>query len=155
MRERPPIQPPDRAPEAGRRIKRRVLVAAVLAGAALLARVAWQRGARAQAAGGEPLGPGAAVVRGPVRVAAIERVTRARGRGRLPLYLAPATGPIVDSARVGALAALLVRGPEAGNEPVVALVPRDSVAGLPLVGRLVVTPGEPGLLVFGARAGRP
>ena len=131
-----------------------MLTAAALAGTALLARVAWQRGASARPAGGEPLGASAAVVRGPTRIAAIERVTRARGRGRLPLYLAPATGPVVDSARVGALAALLVRASEAGDGPVVALVPRDSVAGLPLVGRLVVTPGEPGLLVFGARTGR-
>lgn len=155
MPERPSIEPRDRAPRSGRRTRRRLLTAAVLVGAALLVRVAWQRGARAQAAGGVPLGPGAAVVRGPVRIAAIERVTRARGRGRLPLYLAPATGPVVDSARIGALAALLVRAPDAGNEPVVALVPRGEVAGLPLVGRLVVTPGEPGLLVFGARTGRP
>ena len=150
-----PPQPRDRPRGPGRRTTRRMLTATVVVGATLLARVAWQRGARAQTAGGDPLGPGAAVVRGPARIAAIERVTRARGRGRLPLYLAPATGPVVDSARVGALAALLVRGAEAGNEPLVALVPRDSVAGLPLVGRLVVTPGEPGLLVFGARTGRP
>jgi hypothetical protein len=89
-------------------------------------------------------------MRGTTHVAVIERITRARGRGRLPLYLAPASGAIIDSARVGVLAARLVAGTGAGTEPVIALVPRDSVAGLPLVGRVVVTPGEPGLLVFGA-----
>jgi hypothetical protein len=109
---------------------------------------------------GRRLGPGAAVTRGAARVAAIDRVAPARGRGRLALYLAPARGPVIDSARVGVLAARLVAGTERGDEPVVALVRRDSVAGLGLVGRLVVTPGEPGLLVFGARAadaagGRP
>jgi hypothetical protein len=104
----------------------------------------------ASASAGTRLGPGAAVVRGTRRVAGIERLVRARGRGRLPSYLAPATGPVVDSARVGALAARLVAGTESGGEPLIALVPRDSVRGLPLAGRLVVTPGEPGLLVFAA-----
>jgi hypothetical protein len=119
-------------------------------GFALLGRAAWQKGVGTSRPGGERLGPRAAVVRGALRVAAIERVTRARGRGRLPVYLALARGPVVDSARVGVLAARLVAGTEAGTEPVIALVPRDSVAGLAPVGRLVVTPGEPGLLVFGA-----
>ena len=91
----------------------------------------------------------AAVTRGGRRIARIERVTRARGRGRLPLYLAPARGPIVDSARVGTLAARLVTETGGGAAPQITLVPRDSVAGLTLVGRVVAVPGEPGLLVFG------
>ena len=119
-----------------------------LAGLGLIAAAAWRAGVRA-AAGSAPLGPGAAVVRGTMRLAPIERRIAARGRGRLPLFLAPATGAVIDSARVGVLAARLVDGTGAGPAPVVALVPRDSVAGLGLVGRLVVTPGEPGLLVFG------
>jgi hypothetical protein len=94
---------------------------------------------------------GAEVRRAGARLAGIERISAARGRGRLPIYLAPFAGAVVDSARVGALAARLVPGSAAAGVPVVELVPRDSVAGLPLVARLVVTPGEPGLLVFGAR----
>jgi hypothetical protein len=121
---------------------------------ALLARAAWRNGVGVMRTSGVRLGPGAAVVRGAMRVAAIERITQARGRGRLPLYVALARGAVVDSARVGVLAARLVAGTERGTEPVVALVPRDSVAGLAVVGRLVVTPGEPGLLVFGADAHR-
>jgi hypothetical protein len=67
--------------------------------------------------------------------------------------VAPASGPVIDSARVGALAARLLS--TAGrDEPVIALVPRDSVAGLSAVGRLVVTVGESGLLVFGAPGAR-
>jgi hypothetical protein len=100
--------------------------------------------------GGTRAAAGAEVRRGGARIAAIERITAARGRGRLPLYLAPATGPVVDSARVGALAARLVAGTARGGAPIVELVPRDSVAGLQLAARLVVTPGEPGLLVFAA-----
>ena len=49
------------------------------------------------------------------------------------------------------LAARLASGSAADQAPVVELVPRDSIAGLPLVARLVVAAGEPGLLVFGAR----
>ncbi|MDF1503621.1 hypothetical protein [Roseisolibacter sp. H3M3-2] len=105
--------------------------------------------------GGGRLGPDAAVTRGGRRLAAIERVTRSRGRGRLPLYLAPAAGPVIDSARVGALAARLLPSAGGNAAPVIALVPRDSVRGQSLVGRLVVTPGEPGLLVFGAPGDRP
>jgi hypothetical protein len=52
------------------------------------------------------------------------------------------------------LAARLAPGTGSGAEPVIALVPRDAVAGLPLVGRLVVTPGEPGLMVYGAATPR-
>ncbi len=156
-------EPPSRPPaglRSGTRSGRRVrwalwaLWAFAAAVAALIARAAWTAGGRGARVGAGRLGPGAAVTRGGVRVAAIERVVRARGRGRLPLYLAPAAGPVADSARVGALAARLEPGTAAGREPVVALVPRDSVAGLALVGRLVITPGEPGLLVFGARARR-
>lgn len=119
-----------------------------LAGLGGIAAAAWRAGVRGSP--GVRLGPDAAVVRGGRRVAPIERRTPARGRGRLPLYLAPATGAAIDSARVGALAARLVDGTGAGDAPVIALVPRDSVAGLALVARLVVTPGEPGLLVFGS-----
>lgn len=111
--------------------------------------------ARPRGAGDRRLDAGAAVVRGGERVAPIERVMAARGRGRLPVYLAHARGAVIDSARVGVLAAQLVAGTETGAEPRIALVPRDSVAGLAVVARLVVTPGEPGLLVFGARGGRP
>jgi hypothetical protein len=93
-------------------------------------------------------------VRDGARLAAIERRTAGRGRGRLPVYLAPARGPAIDSARVGVLAARLAPGTGSGAEPVIALVPRDAVAGLPLVGRLVVTPGEPGLMVYGAATPR-
>ena len=125
-----------------------VVTLVALGGLGAIAAAAWRAGGR-PVAGSTPLGPGAAVVRGGTRVAAIERRTAARGRGRLPLFLAPATGPVIDSARVGVLAARLVDGTGAGPAPVVALVPRDSVAGLALVARLVVTPGEPGLLVFG------
>lgn len=128
--------------------------ALALAGVAAILAASWRFGTGTRARGDAPLGAGAAVVRGSRRVAGIERVTRARGRGRLPLYLAPATGPVVDSARVGALAARLLAGEGPDAAPVIALVPPDSVRGLPLVGRLVVTPGEPGLLVFGA-ATRP
>ena len=53
---------------------------------------------------------------------------------------------LVTLATLAACAGAEVERPPA---PVVALVPRDSVRGLALVGRLVVTPGEPGLLVFG------
>jgi hypothetical protein len=110
---------------------------------------------RPQGAGDPRLGADAAVTRGGQRVAGIDRVVSARGRGRLPLYLAPARGAVIDSARVGVLAAWLLPGTEVGVEPRIALVPRDSVAGLAVVARLVVTPGEPGLLVFGARGSRP
>lgn len=148
-----PRDPPDASrPRPGARpaARRWLLRALLLAGALLVVHAAWRASA---AAGGERLGPDAALVRGARRVAAIERVSRARGRGRLPLYLAPAAGAVIDSARVGALAARLEPG-AADADPVVALVPRDSVAGLALVGRLVVTPGEPGLLVFGTRVAR-
>jgi hypothetical protein len=130
----------------------RALGAAAALAAAALGAAAWRAGVGLRPAGGARLGPGAAVTRGGVRVAGIERVARGRGRGRLPLYLATASGPVVDSARVGALAARLL--PSEGGDPVIALVPRDSVAGLALVGRLVVTPGDPGLLVFGAGGAR-
>jgi hypothetical protein len=110
---------------------------------------------RATPVGGGQLGAGAALVRGSTRLAGIERRLPPRGRGRLPTYLAPARGPAVDSARVGALTPRLVAGTEAGAEPVIALVPRDSVRGLRPLARLVVTPGEPGLLVFGVPAQRP
>lgn len=131
------------------------LTVAALSGVALVMRMASSMSARAEGSGGERLGAEAAVVRGGRRVAPIERVIRARGRGRLPQYLAPAAGPVIDSARVGALAARLRPGARPTSDPVVALVPRDSVAGLALVGRLVVTPGEPGLLIFGTPGGRP
>lgn len=119
----------------------------------LIVGTAWRSSVRVADAGTR-LGPGAAVLRGTVRLASIERVTRGRGRGRLPIYLAPVRGPVVDSARVGALAARLTPGSELGHDPVITLVPRDSVRGLGLVGRLVVTLGEPGLLVFGGAAPR-
>ncbi len=127
-----------------------LLTLVAVGGLGAIAVAAWRAGARASRAASERLGPGAAVVRGGVRVAAIERRNAARGRGRLPLFLAPATGPVIDSARVGVLAARLVAGTGRGASPIVELVPRDAVTGLPLVGRLVVTPGEPGLLVFGS-----
>jgi hypothetical protein len=136
------------SPPPRRNAARRTIAALAIGGVAVVGVATW-RFAAAGAPGVTRLGPDAAVVRGTRRVAGIERVTRARGRGRLPLYLAPAAGPVVDSARVGALAARLVAGTAAGDAPVIALVPRDSVQGLPLAGRLVVTPGEPGLLVFG------
>jgi hypothetical protein len=128
----------------GTNAMRAVAAAGVLVVVWLSARMA------TRGAGTVRLAPTAAVTRDGRRVAGIERVTRARGRGRLPLYLAPARGPVIDSARVGTLAARLVAGTETGTAPQVALVPRDSVGGLALVGRLVVVPGEPGLLVFGA-----
>ncbi|MGZ8379683.1 MAG: hypothetical protein ACXWZS_09780 [Gemmatirosa sp.] len=132
-------------------MKRTTVLALVAAGGvAAIAATAWRASTRASRAASERLGPGAAVVRAGVRVAAIERRNAARGRGRLPLFLAPATGPVIDSARVGALAARLVPGTGRGPSPVIELVPRDAVTGLPLAGRLVVTPGEPGLLVFGS-----
>jgi hypothetical protein len=106
--------------------------------------IATSLAARPRGPGDRRLGAGAAVVRGGARVAPIGRVSRARGRGRLPQYLAPARGPVVDSARVGALAARLVPGTETGSAPQVELVPRDSVAGLAVVARLVVTPGRAG-----------
>lgn len=124
-----------------------IVTLVAVGGLGAIAVATWRAGVPAAAS--TPLGPGAAVVRGEARVAPIARRTAARGRGRLPLLLAPATGPVVDSARVGVLAARLVDGTGAGPAPVVALVPRDSVAGLAPVARLVVTPGEPGLLVFG------
>jgi hypothetical protein len=131
-------------------VKRTTVLALVaVGGLGAIAATAWRASTRASRAASERLAPDAAVVRGGARVATIERRNAARGRGRLPLFLAPATGPVIDSARVGALAARLVAGSGRGPSPVIALVPRDSVAGLPLVGRLVVTPGEPGLLVFG------
>ena len=145
-----------RRPTAGR-----VVAALALAGAAAILLVSYRFLALADRIGsagnpdGARLGPGAAVMRGPQRLAGIERVARSRGRGRLPLYLAPASGPVIDSARVGALAARLLPGTDGGTEPVIALVPPDSVRGQPLVGRLVVTPGEPGLLVFGTLGYRP
>jgi hypothetical protein len=120
---------------------------ALVAGGLLTCGVATWRFARPP--GGTRPGAGAEVRRGGARLAAIERITPARGRGRLPLYLAPAAGPVIDSARVGVLAARLVAG-TARDAPVVELVPRDSVAGGRLAARLVVTPGEPGLLVFAA-----
>ncbi len=127
-----------------------VLTLVAVGGLGAIAAIAWRASTRTARAASERLAPDAAVVRGGARVAAIERRNAARGRGRLPLYLAPATGPIIDSARVGALAARLVAGTGRGPSPVIELVPRDAVVGLPLAGRLVVTPGEPGLLVFGS-----
>jgi hypothetical protein len=127
-------------------------VAAVFVAAVVGA--AWSLRARGRPAAAR-LGPGAAITRGGRRVAGIERRLPPRLRGRLPVYLAPAAGAVVDSARVGALAPRLLPGTETGAEPVIALVPRDSVAGLALVARLVLTPGEPGLLVFGEGRGRP
>jgi hypothetical protein len=127
----------------------RAVLALLIAGGALTCAVATWRFGR-PASGVRPAA-GAEVRRAGVRLAEIERISPARGRGRLPIYLAPFAGPLVDSARVGALAARLVPGSAAAGVPVVELVPRDSVAGLALVARLVVTPGEPGLLVFGPR----
>jgi hypothetical protein len=138
---------PRAARRPGRRAPGRIVGVVALAGAALVIWMASRMGRRVQGAGGERLGPGAAVTRGDS--------LHTRGRGRLPLYLAPARGPVIDSARVGVLAARLVAGSEGGSAPVVALVRRDSVAGLALVGRLVVVPGEPGLLLFGAPGRRP
>jgi hypothetical protein len=143
----------------GERVARRagvwVLWGVVVCGVAGVVCGAWRMSTRSQGVAEVRLGPGAVVMRGTRRVAAIERVTPARGRGRLPLYLAPARGAVIDSARVGALVAFLVPGTDVGRSPVVMLVPRDSIKALVLVGRLVVTPGEPGLLVFGARGDRP
>jgi hypothetical protein len=142
------------AERARPRVATRVLVGVALGGVAAVV-AATARFARRPAAAGQRLGAGAVLLRGSARVAGIERRVPARGRGRLPLYLAPARGAVVDSARIGALAARLVDGTAAGNEPVIALVPRDSVRGLALVARLVVVPGEPGLLVFGPVGSRP
>jgi hypothetical protein len=139
-----------RAARPGRAAARWLVVVAVVAAVGVMLRLSYGSVARARRASGARLGADAALVRGATRLARIERVVRARGRGRLPLYLAPASGPVVDSARVGVLAARLVPGTDLGTAPVIALVARDSVAGLAPVGRLVITPGEPGLLVFGA-----
>ena len=144
-----------RPARAGAPAGRRVLRALVLVvGVGIVAGV-WRAARRAPPGGDVRFDARAAVVRGPARVAGIERLIRARGRGRLPQYLAPARGAVVDSARIGLLAARLVSGAATAQAPVVALVPRDSVAGLALVARLVVTPGEPGLLVFAPRSARP
>jgi hypothetical protein len=152
----PPSGPIHRNGERGeRRVGAWVLRGVVACGVAGIVCGAWRMSTRSSGAADVRLGRGAVVMRGTRRVAAIERVTPARGRGRLPLYLAPARGPVIDSARVGALVALLAPGTDVGREPVVMLVPRDSIKALVLVGRLVVTPGEPGLLVFGARGDRP
>lgn len=140
---------------AGERSRRRWLrvVPAVGLGAIVAASVWYAR--PAGRAAGTRLGPDAALVRAGVRVAAIERRTPGRGRGRLPVYLAPARGPVIDSARVGALVARLVSEGDGGTPPapvVLELVPPDAVQGLPLVGRLVVAPGESGLPVRGRRS---
>lgn len=87
-------------------------------------------------------GPGMPIVRGARTVARVERVVRPRGRGRLPLYLALARDPALDSARVG----LLVPWRRGDT---LRLVRRDEVPGLPAVGRLVTTGGDPGVVVLG------
>ena len=135
-------------PAPARRRAPRAVIAALIAGGALTCGVATWRFGR-PSSGMRPRA-GAEVQRAGVRLAVIERISPARGRGRLPIYLAPVAGPVIDSARVGVLAARLSTG-SAVDAPVVELVPRDSVTGLPLVARLVVAPGEPGLLVFGPR----
>ena len=132
-----------------RRRAPRAVIAVLIAGGALTCGVATWRFGR-PSSGVRPRA-GAEVRRAGVRLAGIERISPARGRGRLPIYLAPVAGPVIDSARVGVLAARLATGAAAGDAPVIELVPRDSVAGRPLVARLVVTAGEPGLLVFGPR----
>jgi hypothetical protein len=94
------------------------------------------------------------VTRGGRVVGRVTQVVRVRGRGRLPLYLAPATGATIDSVRIGVLVPWL-RAPGApGDTARIALVPRDSVPGLTAVARLVVTPGEPGVLVLARPAPR-
>ncbi len=151
----PDLPTTEREPRrAGQRTGVRVLLGLVAAGAIGVVFAAGRAAVR-PAGAGDRLGAGAAVTRDGRRLAPIERVVRARGQGRLPLYLAPARGPVIDSARVGVLAARLVSGTESGTAPQIALVPRDAVAGLVLVARLVVTPGEPGLLVFGASRRTP
>jgi len=66
---------------------------------------------------------------------------------RLTLYLAPGAAPPLDSARRGILVARV--GPTANANPVLELVASDSVTGLPVVGRLVVAPGEATIPVYG------
>jgi hypothetical protein len=128
-----------------------------LVGAAVLAGVAlgtWRavRAARPAGAADVAIATGAEVTRGGRVVARVRQVVRTRGRGRLPLYLAPAVGPTIDSVRLGVLVPWR-RAPTAADvPPEIALVPRDSVPGLAAVARLVVTPGEPGVLVL-ARPG--
>ena len=146
--------PPSRH-TSGRRAPGRVLGGVTVAGLAAIVVAAWASATGSVPSGDRRLGAGAAVTRGRTRLAGIERVSPGRGPGRLPRYLAPAQGQAIDSARVGVLAAWLLPGTASGTEPVIALVPRDSVAGLPLVARLVVTPGEAGLLVYGAAGSRP
>jgi len=132
-----------------------VVAALAFAGVAAIVGAAWSLGTSVRPADDGRLGAGAAVTRGGARLARIGRVSRGRGRRRLPVYQAPAAGPVIDSARVGVLAAWLLPGTAARGEPVIALVPRDSVAGFSLVARLALVPGEPGLLVFEAPASRP
>ena len=125
--------------------------AAVLAGVAL---GTW-RAVRAARPAGVAAATDAEVTRGGRVVARVTQVVRTRGRGRLPLYLAPATGATIDSVRIGVLVPWL-RAPAAPGDtmPRIALVPRDSVPGLAAVARLVVTPGEPGVLVLAQPAPR-
>lgn len=149
--------PRERLPGAARPRRRApggVVAALAFAGVAAIVGAAWSLSSGVRPSDDGRLGAGAAVTRGGARLARIDRVSRSRPR-RLRVYQAPAAGPVIDSARVGVLAAWLLPGTAARGEPVIALVPRDSVAGFALVARLAVVPGEPGLLVFEAPASRP
>lgn len=88
------------------------------------------------------VGAGAPIVRGARVVARVERVTRPRGRGRLPLFLAYARDPALDSTRVGLLVPVW-------RADTLRLVRRDEVPGLGAVGRLVTAGGDPGVVVLG------
>ena len=135
----------------GRRRAGVLLAAFVLGGVAY---GTWRAMARAR-----PVVPtasaGMPIVRGARVVARVDRVVRPRGRGRLPLYLAFARDAALDSARVGLLVPWLQA---ADDDPAgatrLALVPRDSVPGLVAVGRLVTTPGDPGVVLLGATPAR-
>jgi len=99
-------------------------------------------------------GAGAAVVRSGQRVARIRQVADP-GPGRpQPLFLAPASGPVLDSLRAGLLAARLEPIAHTGTW-IIAVVSPESVAGLRAAARLVLTPGEPGPPVYGEWVPRP
>jgi len=91
----------------------------------------------------------ARIVRGERVVARIRQVARPLPPERtLTLYLAHGSGPALDSARAGLLAAVadVFTGP--GVSPVLGLVPRDSTRGLPLVGRIVIGAGQAAIPVY-------
>jgi hypothetical protein len=91
---------------------------------------------------------GASVVRGGRVVAPIRQIADP-GRGRAhALFLAPAAGPVIDSARAGRLVGRLEPLYHAGAWTVT-LLPPDSVVGLRVAAGLVVTPGAPPVPVYG------